>query len=124
MPSWDLRASIEQAVQLKAQQYGCEIGLAFHGSIAGVPHETAVFSSGADAATRWAWGSVTKQFTGALLLQRVEQHSFESLDDAAHRYVDPQLSKLGLGSMAALFGPEAKMITLRQLATMASRSRS
>ena len=120
MPPWDLRGSIEQVVKLKAHHYGCQIGLAFHGNIAGVPHETAVFSSGADATTRWAWGSVTKQFTGALLLQRYEQHGFDSLDDAAHRYVDPQLLKLGLGSMAALFGPEAQLITLRQLATMAS----
>jgi len=120
MPSWDLRGSIEQAVQLKAQQYGCEIGLAFHGTIAGMPHETTIFSGGVDASTRWAWGSVTKQFTGALVLQRVEQRLFDSLDAPAHDYVDPQLAKLGLGSMAALFGPQAETITLRQLATMAS----
>jgi len=120
MPAWDLRASIESTVLAKARQYGCEIGLAFHGEIAGVPHETAVFSDGVCDSTQWAWGSVTKQFTGALLLQRVEQRRFESLDSVAHRYVDPQLSKLGLGSMATLFGLDAERITLRHLATMAS----
>jgi CubicO group peptidase (beta-lactamase class C family) len=120
MPAWDLRASIESTVLAKARQYGCEIGLAFHGEIAGVPHETAVFSDGVCDSTQWAWGCVTKQFTGALLLQRVEQRRFESLDSVAHRYVDPQLSKLGLGSMATLFGLDAERITLRHLATMAS----
>jgi len=62
---------------------------------------------------------VTKQATGATILQLVEDGLLK-LDEPVHPHIDPILVSLGLGSMATLFGKEAELITAEHLATMNS----
>jgi len=83
---------------------------------------------------KYAWGSVTKTFTGAAILKLVQQGSL-SLDDRVHQFVDPVLrdSNYAYATMQELFstdrwvnvpstGPKynASDITIRHLLSMRS----
>ena len=83
---------------------------------------------------KYAWGSVTKTFTGAAILKLVQQ-GLLSLDDRVHQFVDPVLreSNYAYATMQELFstdrwvnapstGPKynASDITIRHLLSMRS----
>ena len=94
--------------------YECKVAIAVQTANASL----AVAAGGA-VDDRFVWGSVTKQLTGATLLQLAAAHGL-SLDQPVAPFLDPQLAALGLSPLASLFGAEAASITARHLATMRS----
>ena len=110
-----IRTKLQAIANAKAKQYDCAISIAMQTGGTAV----AVSSEGAGVDDKYVWGSVTKQFTGTALLQLVEAGKLD-LDSPVHSYLDPFLSKFGLGSLDKLFGLEANKITARNLATMSS----
>lgn len=95
-------------------KYNCSVGI-------GVQSSTSAISvaAGVQSTARFVWGSVTKQTTGASLLQLVEEGLIR-LDEPVYPNIDPMLATMGLGPMRVLFGSEADLVTAEHLATMRS----
>lgn len=107
----ELQARLEQIAKFKAAQYDCAISIA-------VEMGSGLSLSAGDPGV-FVWGSVTKLVTGAALMQLVAAGKIE-LDKPVAPLVDPSLARLGLDSMASLFGAEARLVTLRHLLSMKS----
>lgn len=74
------------------------------------------------ASDKFPWGSITKMSTGAAIMQLAANGTL-NLDEPVHARVDAMFETLHYGvgfNMASLFGPHAKDITTRHLATMRS----
>jgi len=111
-----LQERLQAIINDAASTFECEMSMAVQSSQGGL----VVSAGGAADHDKFVWGSVTKQFTGAALLQAVEAGLLPSLDVPVHPYLDPMLKKLGLGKLSQLFGWVANFITARHLATMSS----
>jgi CubicO group peptidase (beta-lactamase class C family) len=106
-----LRARLEAIAEAKSSQYDCRISIAIEAGSG--------LSLSAGSPGDFVWGSVTKLATGAALMQLVAAGKV-TLDEPIFPHIDPGLAALGLGSMAFLFGAEARLVSLRHLLGMRS----
>lgn len=113
-PKTSLPERLKEISVQTAKSYGCKVAIGVQGSSLAM----AVSSDGDDDA-KFVWGSCAKMMTGAGILRAVERGQLD-LDKPVAPVLDPVLDRLGLGSMRALFGPLARFITTRHLATMSS----
>ena len=65
------------------------------------------------------WGSITKMYTGAGIMQ-LRDKGVLKLSDLASKHVDPILKRLNSTSMVELFGPNASAVTIEHLLGMQS----
>ncbi len=123
---------MQDIANLEAARYGCAIGFAYHTSdgtkasyIAGAAdNKTGVPAKVTD---RFAWGSITKPFTGASIMALIESGAFD-LDSRAAPLVDGIIARMadaapgkGYGrSMVEIWGEEAAKVTIRELMGMKS----
>ena len=110
-----LRRSLQAVAGRTSARYACKVAIAVQTGNASL----AVAAGGAVEDDHFVWGSVTKQLTGATLLQLAASNGL-SLDQPVAPCLDPQLTALGLSPLVSLFGSEAALITARHLATMRS----
>ena len=109
-----LQTRLQAIAAANQAKYNCSIGIGLQSA------STAMSAvAGQPSSSRFVWGSVTKQATGAAILQAVEENLI-SLDEPAYTHLDPMLASLGLGSLCELFGSDARLVTTRHLATMMS----
>lgn len=106
-----LQARLQAIAEAKSSQYECRISIAVEAALG--------LSLAAGSPGAFVWGSVTKLATGAALMQLVAAGKV-TLDEPIFPHIDPGLADLGLGSMASLFGAEARLISLRHLLSMRS----
>jgi len=111
----DIVSRLQAIADAKAAHYGCAISIAVQTST----DAWTVASNGSKPEEKFVWGSVTKQFTGAALLQLHDAGKID-LDAPVAPIIDSTLNQLGLASMTGLFGREAAAITSRHLAMMQS----
>ena len=65
----------------------------------------------------YVWGSTTKMFTAAAIMQLVDQ-KIVSLDDGIERHIDPFLQKLNGTKLADHFGSRISLVKVRHLLHM------
>lgn len=118
----DLRVIVEE----RAREYNCSFSAAV--KIPGLAAPLAVASGmGASAETKFAWGSITKMWTGASIMQLVASGAFK-LDAPAAPLIDAQLAAMKAGPfpgmsfarLADLWGPNVSRVTVRNLLAMQS----
>ena len=113
-----VKANLQEIADASASKYDCAFAIAVRG-----PNGVAAsVSSGTGAAgvdAKFAWGSVTKMVTGVSAIRLANAGVF-SLDDRVAPLLDPYFAKHGESdlTLAGMFGPLAKDITIRNLATM------
>jgi hypothetical protein len=113
-----IRASLQEIADAESKKYDCAFSIAIR---AHDGTEVAVGSGGATSTSDYAWGSCTKMVTGVSAIRLANEGVF-SLDDPIAPILDPYWQRQGgeaAGlSMAKIFGPKAKDVTIRHLATM------
>lgn len=113
-PSDALQQRLQAIATATKAKYNCSVGIGVQTSSTALEA-----AAGVQPSAKFVWGSVTKQATGATILQLAEDGVLK-LDEPVYKHIDPMLKSLGLGSMTALFGKEAELITAEHLATMNS----
>ena len=110
-----LQQRLQAIADAKSEQYECKISIAMqtsNASLVASDHQ-------GDTDAKFVWGSITKQLTGANVLQAAAAGKLGLGDRIAPR-IDPFLASLGLPPLSTLFGASADAITVEQLATMRS----
>ena len=127
----DLHKIVQSVVSQKAYEYNCSIAAAIHfhdGSKVAAIAGAKDYDKGQPAtlADQYVWGSVTKTLTGTNIL-KAQEEGLLKISDPAAQYVDPILSKMAakdpsmnFSSLTDLFGNQAGLITIEELARMRS----
>lgn len=121
-----LHKDLQDIVDLRAEKYNCTFSVAVKAP--GMPILTIQSGAGVDDTTKYAWGSITKMWTGASIMQLVAQGKLD-LKEPVAPIIDAQfaaMKKMGFPGMenftklSDLFGAEVNTVTLRNLLAMQS----
>ena len=110
-----LRSRLLAVANHEAAKYECAVAIGVHSA----HMQLRAVSTGTPVGAPFVWGSVTKLLTGSAVLRAVEAGKLV-LNKPVHPILDPALRRLGLGSMAELFGPLARRVTAHHLGSMTS----
>ena len=110
-----LRSRLLAVANHEAAKYECAVAIGVHSA----HMQLRAASTGTPVGAPFVWGSITKLLTGSAVLRAVEAGKLE-LNKPVHPILDPALRRLGLGSMAELFGPLARRVTAHHLGSMTS----
>jgi CubicO group peptidase (beta-lactamase class C family) len=112
-----IKAALQEVADAESKKYNCAFSIAIR------THDGArvsVGSGGATPTSDYAWGSCTKMVTGVSAIRLANKGVF-SLDDPIAPILDPYWQRQGGAAagltMAKMFGPQAKRVTIRHLAT-------
>lgn len=111
-----LKCALQEIADASARKYSCTFAIALRGEDS---LQVSVGSGPDGAEAMFVWGSVTKMITGVSVL-RAAHAGYFALDDPVAPILDPYFAAQGAANMTleGLFGPLAKRVTVRQLATM------
>jgi len=121
----ELQADLQAIAESRAVEYNCSFSVsAFSPSLGGT---LTAASAGVAPDRKFVWGSITKMFTGASVMQLVSRGDL-SLGESFAPYVNAQFAamrKIGLPGMnfstvSDLWGPEVDKVTIRDLLHMES----
>ena len=98
-----LKGDLESLTAEVGRRHNCSTALSVLGGSAGLN----LTVGAGNGSTTFLWGSVTKTFTGAAIMQLVAQGAI-TLDDRAEVYIDPELQRAGYpySSMRSLFSAD------------------
>lgn len=121
----DLHADLQQIVEESARKYNCTFSVGV--KIPALGAALSFSSAGAQPSTKFAWGSVTKMWTGASIMQLVARGALK-LNETAAPHIDAQLAamkagpfpKMNFTKLADLYGPEVADVTIHDLLAMQS----
>lgn len=123
-----LRAALQRVAGEMHRKYNMSIAAGFHSPLASFSVAAGYTDAGlgmgqptrrALAEDVYVWGSTTKMFTGAALLQLVERGAV-GLDDPVTWHVDPVLLQLNGTRLVDRFGPAIEAVQVRHLLHMTS----
>ena len=119
---------VQQQLDLSAKEFNCSFSVALKSPLLDGGKVHVVASGGARTDSKFAWGSITKMWTGASIMQLVAKGEL-SLDEPAAPHVDAQLAQMkkvsfpgmeGFSTLADLFGVDVNNVTIRNLLAMQS----
>jgi len=123
-----LKEDIQKIVDLHAEAYNATFSIAIRGSSLG--EDPLAFSSGdfgVTTHTNFAWGSITKMWTGASIMQLVARGKIQ-MKQKISPIVDPILKKMkesafsnmNFSSLSDLYGKDVDTVTIENLLAMQS----
>jgi CubicO group peptidase (beta-lactamase class C family) len=120
-----LMQDLQASVDAHARSYNCSFSVAIKGPALG--ETIMVASRDVTTESRFAWGSITKMWTGASIMQLVAKGKLK-LDEPFAPYVDAQLAEMkrikfpgmNFSKVSDLWGPEVNKVTIRNLLHMQS----
>lgn len=122
----ELQEALQPLLDEVSKRFGCSMTASVKLSSLRRPVTVVSGPQGRSGPGLYAWGSVTKMWTGAAVM-RLAERGVVNLDASAAQYIDPILAEmanqdplLGFASMEDLFGEEAANVTVRHLAAMQS----
>lgn len=121
----ELKRDLQAIIEERAQTYNCSFSVAI--KLPALGATLAFASKDITPDTRFAWGSVTKMWTGAAVMQLAAKGAF-SLDEPMAPIVDAQLAAMKAGPFPAmnftklsdLYGPDVEKVRIRDLLAMQS----
>jgi hypothetical protein len=119
---------VQELVDARAKAYNCSFSVALKSPLLDGGKVHVVAGGGAETSSKFAWGSITKMWTGASIMQLVSSGVLE-LDEPAAPHVDAQLAEMkkisfpgmeSFSKLADLYGDEVNTVTIRNLLAMQS----
>jgi len=123
-----LQKDLQQIVAARAAHWNCTFSVAAFGPSALGDAPMSLASTGADVTDKFAWGSITKMWTGASIMQLVAQGKLD-LHQPVAPIIDAQLAAMAkikfpgmesFNKMSDLWGAQVETVTLRDLLAMQS----
>merc|ERR1711865_1252102 len=123
-----LQKDLQQIVAARAAHWNCTFSVAAFGPSALGDAPMSLASAGADVTDKFAWGSITKMWTGASIMQLVAQGDLD-LHQPVAPIIDAQLAAMAkikfpgmesFNKMSDLWGAQVETVTLRDLLHMQS----
>lgn len=121
----DLEADLQAIVDAKSKEYNCSFSVSIKSPLIG--DVISLSSKDISTSSKFAWGSITKMWTGASIMQLVAEGKLK-LDEPFAPYVDAQFAvmrKVGYPHMnfskaSDLWGIKVEQVTIRDLIHMQS----
>merc|ERR1712196_467486 len=122
----ELTKDLQAIINARAEAYNCSFSVAVKSP--SLRHTLRVASSGVSTESKFAWGSITKMWTGASIMQLVSK-GILSLSEPAAPHVDAQLAAMKamgfpgmqkFSKLSDLYGPDVEIVTIRDLLAMQS----
>lgn len=122
-----MKKDVQAIVEARAKKYNCSFSVAVKTPSLDGPAMTWT-TDGITPSSKFAWGSITKMWTGASIMQLVEKGVF-GLDDKITPFADAQIAKmkatgkfpkLTFSKLSDLFGPQVEEVTFHNVLHMAS----
>ena len=119
---------VQQLVDARAKAYNCSFSVALKSPSLDGGKVHVVAAGGAEIDSKFAWGSITKMWTGASIMQLVA-NGVLSLEEPAAPHVDAQLAAMkkisfpgmdGFSKLSDLYGEDVNKVTIRNLLAMQS----
>ena len=123
-----MKKDVQAIVEARTQKYNCTFSVAVKAPSLDSAKVLPFVAGGATAASKFAWGSITKMWTGASIMQLVAK-GVVGLDQPAAPLVDAQLAAMkrisfpGMNNFTRLrdlYGPDVEKVTIHNLLHMQS----
>ena len=109
---WSIETTLQEVADVMSKQYNLSFSLSYHDANQTVSAASGFTDAGlgmgspsqkATVSDKYVWGSTTKMFTAAAVLQLVDR-GVVALDDPAAKHIDPILQRLNGTTLADHFG--------------------
>jgi len=124
-----LKEDLQKIVDMHAESYNCTFSISIRSPDFGdIPLAFSSGDFGVTPSTKFAWGSITKMWTGASIMQLVARGKLR-LKEKASTIVDPILKQMkssgsfpdmNFSSLSDLYGDEVNKVTIENLLAMQS----
>ena len=125
---WSIETTLQEVADVMSKQYNLSFSLSYHDANQTVSAASGFTDAGlgmgspsqkATVSDKYVWGSTTKMFTAAAVLQLVDR-GVVALDDPAAKHIDPILQRLNGTTLADHFGEAVGALEVRHLLHMTS----